>query len=348
MPAWMDPPSRLFLRSAVNQHQRKTLQNILLILAPVVILGLTLFIGRYPHPFWMNPSLLSEDVLAQRLVLNLRLPRVITAALLGMSLAAAGGVMQMLFRNPLVEPGFLGVSQGAGFGAALCIIFLSTNPLSVEGVATLFAVLGLVLSYLFARKMRYGGWLLRLVLAGIAVSALFSAGLGILKYLADPNSQLQEIVFWLLGGLYSVTWRSLLYILPVVILGLALIYLMRWRLNLLAMEDETAFSLGVSVGRERTLLLAAAVAVTAVVISVAGIVGWVGLIVPHIARRLSGANAANFIPMSISLGGIFGILCDTLARTLTTGEIPLGIITSLLGAMIFILLMVKPNLRVKP
>lgn len=295
----------------------------------------------------MNPSLLNEDVLAQRLVLNLRLPRVITAMLLGMSLSAAGGVMQMLFRNPLVEPGFLGVSQGAGFGAAFCIIFLSTNPLAVEGVATLFAVLGLALSYFFARKMRYGGWLLRLVLAGIAVSALFSAGLGILKYLADPNSQLQEIVFWLLGGLYSVTWRSLLYILPVVILGLVMIYLMRWRLNLLAMEDETAFSLGVSVGRERTLLLAAAVAITAVVISVAGIVGWVGLIVPHIARRLSGANAANFIPLSISLGGIFGILCDTLARTLTAGEIPLGIITSLLGAMIFIFLMVKPNLRVK-
>lgn len=295
----------------------------------------------------MNPSLLNDDVLAQRLVLNLRLPRVITAMLLGMSLSAAGGVMQMLFRNPLVEPGFLGVSQGAGFGAAFCIIFLSTNPLAVEGVATLFAVLGLALSYFFARKMRYGGWLLRLVLAGIAVSALFSAGLGILKYLADPNSQLQEIVFWLLGGLYSVTWRSLLYILPVVILGLVMIYLMRWRLNLLAMEDETAFSLGVSVGRERTLLLAAAVAITAVVISVAGIVGWVGLIVPHIARRLSGANAANFIPLSISLGGIFGILCDTLARTLTAGEIPLGIITSLLGAMIFIFLMVKPNLRVK-
>jgi len=195
--------------------------------------------------------------------------------------------------------------------------------------------------------MRYGGWLLRLVLAGIAVSALFSAGLGILKYVADPNSQLQEIVFWLLGGLYAVTWRSLFYILPVVIIGLVVIFLMRWRLNLLSLEDETAFSLGVSVGRERTLLLAAAVTITAVVISVAGIVGWVGLIVPHIARRLTGANAANFIPLSISLGGIFAVLCDDLARTLMAGEIPLGIITSLLGAVIFIFLMVKPNLKVR-
>ncbi|HBF41891.1 MAG TPA: ABC transporter permease [Anaerolineaceae bacterium] len=316
-------------------------------LAPILVLGFSLFIGRYPHPIWMNPAILNEDVMAQRLLLNLRMPRVITAMLLGMSLSAAGGVMQMLFRNPLVEPGFLGVSQGAGFGAALCIVFLTNNPLVVEGMATIFAILGLILSYFFARRMRYGGWLLRLVLAGIAVSALFSAGLGILKYVADPNSQLQEIVFWLLGGLYAVTWRSLFYILPVVIIGLVVIFLMRWRLNLLSLEDETAFSLGVSVGRERTLLLAAAVTITAVVISVAGIVGWVGLIVPHIARRLTGANAANFIPLSISLGGIFAVLCDDLARTLMAGEIPLGIITSLLGAVIFIFLMVKPNLKVR-
>ncbi len=331
----------------MNIRRKQIYTTILLITLPLLVLVIALFVGRYPKPIWMNPALLGSDEIAQRLVLNLRLPRTITAMLLGMSLAAAGGVMQMLFRNPLVEPGFLGVSQGAGFGASLCIVFLTTNPLAIEGVATLFAVLGLAFSYFFARKMRYGGWLLRLVLAGIAVSAFFSAGLGILKYLADPNSQLQQIVFWLLGGLYSITWKSLLYILPVVIVGIIIIYLMRWRLNLLALEDETAFSLGVSVGRERTLLLAASVAVTAVVISVAGIVAWIGLIIPHIARRITGANAANFIPVSISLGAIFGILCDSLARTLMPGEIPLGIITSLLGAAIFIFLMVKPNLKVK-
>lgn len=331
----------------MTSRTNHTLKNLLLILAPILVLGLSLFVGRYPHPVWMNPSILGNDEIAQRLVFNLRLPRAITAMLLGMSLSAAGGVMQMLFRNPLVEPGFLGVSQGAGFGAALCIVFLTSNQLAIEGIATLFAVLGLILSYFFARRIRFGGWLLRLVLSGIAVSALFSAGLGILKYLADPNSQLQEIVFWLLGGLYSVTWKSLLYILPVVLIGLVVIYLMRWRLNLLSLEDETAFSLGVSVGRERTLLLAAAVAITAVVISVAGIVGWVGLIIPHIARRLTGANAANFIPFSISLGGIFGILCDDISRTLMAGEIPLGIITSLIGALIFIFLMMKPNVQVK-
>lgn len=316
-----------------------------LILLPLLILGISLFAGRYPKPLFMPLSVLFNDELAQRLVFDLRLPRLITAALLGASLAAAGGVMQMLFRNPLVEPGFLGVTQGAGFGAAFSILWLSTSPLIVELNAALFAVLGLALSYFIARRIRFGGWVLRLVLSGIAVSALFSAGLGILKYMADPASELPEIVFWLLGGLYSVTWDDLLYILPVVAVGLTIIFLMRWRLNLLALSDETAFSLGVSVGRERTLLLAASVAVTAVVVSVAGIIGWIGLIIPHIARRLTSANAASFIPVSMSLGAVFAIFCDDLARVLTAAEIPLGIITSLIGALVFIIMMTSRGLR---
>lgn len=294
----------------------------------------------------MPLNVLREDPLAQQLVLNLRLPRLITAALLGMSLSAAGGVMQMLFRNPLVEPGFLGVTQGAGFGAALGILMMATSPLLIELSATFFAVLGLVLSYFIARRIRYGGWVLRLVLAGIAVSALFSAGLGILKYVADPTSQLPEIVFWLLGGLYAVTWSDLFYILPVVVIGLLIIFLMRWRLNLLSLSDETAFSLGVAVGRERALLLAAGVAITAVVVSVAGIVGWIGLIIPHIARRVTSANAAEFIPFSMSLGAVFAMLCDDLARVMTVGEIPLGIITSLVGAAVFLIMMTSQNLRI--
>lgn len=326
--------------------QRKVFFALLLILLPLLVLGISVFIGRYPKPLFMPISVLFNDELGRNLVLNLRIPRLITSALLGMSLATAGGVMQMLFRNPLVEPGFLGVTQGAGFGAALSILFLSTSPLVVELSATAFAVIGLLFSYFIARRVRFGGWVLRLVLSGIAVSALFSAGLGILKYMADPTSQLPEIVFWLLGGLWSVTWNDLLYILPVVVIGLVIIFLMRWRLNLLSLSDETAFSLGVSVGRERALLLAASVAVTAVVVSVAGIVGWIGLIIPHIARRIAGANAASFIPVSMSLGAVFGIVSDDLARTLMMGEIPLGIITSLIGAGVFIIMMTSRRMRI--
>lgn len=313
----------------------------------VVVLGASLFFGRYPSLAFLSPERLASDELAQRLVWNLRLPRLLTALLLGMTLAAAGEVFQMLFGNPLIEPGFLGVSQGAAFGAAFSIIFLGNSAWLVQSCAALFAFLGLGGSYLLARRVRFGGWVLRLVLAGIAVSALFSAGLGVLKYLADPLSQLPEITFWLLGGLYSITWAQLKSILLVTLLGLYVMYRMRWRLNLLSLEDETAFSLGLAPGRERALLLFAATAATAAVISVSGMVGWVGLIIPHIARRLFGADARLALPASMLVGGIFTILCDDLSRTLLAGEIPLGIFTSLVGAAFFILLMVTQNIKVQ-
>ena len=305
------------------------------------ILILSLFVGRYPTPYWMSPSDLLQDKVAQRLVLNLRLPRILTAALLGMTLSTAGTVMQMIFRNPLIEPGFLGVSQGAAFGAALTIIYVGAPPFFIKIFAILFACLGLTGSYLLARQIRHGGWILRLVLAGIAVSALFSSGVGILKYLADPLTQLPDIVFWMLGGLWGVTWSEVLYILPFAIPGLTVVYLMRWRLNLLSLGDETAFSLGAAPGRERSLILVSAVAATAAIVSVAGIVGWIGLIVPHVARSSFGANAQRALPASILIGGSFAMICDNLARTLLAGEIPLGILASLFGAFLFMTLLKK-------
>jgi iron complex transport system permease protein len=339
------------LSSEARSHDRITTSRSQILFWLVVLLLVTVcvsvFLGRYPKPGIISISQVQSDLLAQRLVLNLRIPRILTAVLLGASLAAAGGVFQMIFSNPLVDPGFLGVSQGASFGAAICIIFFSGSLWAIEGSAAFFACLALALSYFLARRVRYGGWVLRLVLAGIAVSALFSSGLGILKYLADPLSQLQEITFWLLGGLYSITWKQLLIILPVVLVCLYVIYRMRWRLNLLSLSDETAFSLGIAPGRERTLLLIVSVAATAAVTAVAGMVGWIGLIMPHIARRLFGADARYMIPGAMLIGATFTVLCDDLARILLAGEIPLGIITSLLGAAIFIYLMVRQKLPVK-
>lgn len=306
---------------------------------------LSLLLGRYPETGLISWERLNQDELARLLVINLRLPRLVTAMALGMSLSVGGLVFQMLFGNPLVEPGFLGVSQGAAFGAALSIVFLGGSALLTQGSAVVFSLAGLVFSYWLARRIRYGGWVLRLVLAGIAISALFSAGLGILKYMADPYRQLPEITFWLLGGLSSITWTKLISILPAVISGLVILYLFRWRLNILALNDETAFSMGATPKRERLLLLTAAVLPTAAVISVAGMVGWVGLIIPHIARRLFGSNSQFTLPASMLLGGIFTILCDDLSRTLLAGEIPLGILTSLLGAAIFIVLMLSRGPR---
>lgn len=306
---------------------------------------LSLLLGRYPETGLISWERLNQDELARLLVFNLRLPRLLTAMTLGMSLSAGGLVFQMLFGNPLVEPGFLGVSQGAAFGAALCIVFLGGSAVLIQGSAAAFALAGLGLSYLLARRIRYGGWVLRLVLSGIAVSASFSAGLGVLKYMADPLRQLPEITFWLLGGLSSITWIKFLSILPAVIFGLVFLFLFRWRLNVLALNDETAFSMGAAPKRERMLLLTAAVLPTAAVISVAGMVGWVGLIMPHIARRLFGSDTRLTLPASMLLGGIFTIVCDDLSRTLLAGEIPLGILTSLLGAVIFIVLMVSRGMH---
>lgn len=313
----------------------------------VLVFLLSLLVGRYPQPGIAAPWQLAGDDLAMRLLWNLRLPRLLTALLLGASLSAAGAAFQMLFTNPLVEPGFLGVSQGAAFGAALAIIALGNAAWLVQGSAVLFAFLGLALSYFLARRVRFGGWVLRLVLAGIAVSAFFSSGVGILKFLADPLSQLPEITFWLLGGLWSIEWKDLLSILPLVLVGLYILYRMRWRLNLLSLEDEVAFSLGTSPQRERTLVLAAGVAATAAVISVSGIVGWVGLLVPHLARRIFGADGRHVIPASILLGAGFTIICDNIGRTILAGEIPLGILTSLLGALAFMVLMMARKVQVK-
>ena len=318
-----------------------------LVVLLIVVLIISFFLGRYPKPGLITPAQIQNDIMAQRLIFNLRIPRILTAMLLGASLAAAGGVFQMIFSNPLVDPGFLGVSQGASFGAAFCIVFLGGSLWAIEGFAALFALLALVLSYFLARRVKYGGWVLRLVLAGIAVSALFSSGLGLLKYMADPLSQLQEITFWLLGGLSSITWKQFLFILPVVAVSLVVIYGMRWRLNLLSLNDETAFSLGIAPGRERAILLIASVAATAAETAVAGLVGWIGLIMPHIARRIFGADARYMIPGSILVGATLTILCDDMARTILAGEIPLGIITSLLGASIFIYLMIKQKLPVR-
>lgn len=330
-------------------HELTRNRALLLLLAAVFVFFIfSALLGRYPAPGFLSLDRLADDELAQRLLFNLRLPRLITALLLGMTLSAAGMVFQLLFSNPLVEPGFLGVSQGAAFGAAFSIVFLGGAAWLTQASAIGFALAGLAFSYLLARRLRYGGWILRLVLAGIAVSALFSAGLGLLKYLADPLTQLSEITFWLLGGLASVTWPKLTGILPLVLVGLAIMYVFRWRLNLLSLNDQTSFSLGLEPGRERLLLIFAAVLPTAVLISVSGMVSWVGLIMPHIARRLFQTDTRTSLPAAMLLGGIFTMLCDDLARTLLAGEIPLGILTALFGALIFLVLMTFQQAKPQP
>jgi iron complex transport system permease protein len=217
----------------------------------------------------------------------------------------------------------------------------------VELSATFFGLLALAGSYYLSTRIRYGGWVLRLILSGIAVSALFSAGIGILKYIADPLTELPEITFWLLGGLYSVTWQDFLYALPFALIGISVVYVMRWRINLLSLNDDTAFSLGASLTRERLILLVTIIAASAALTAISGVISWVGLIVPHIARRLFGASAEKSLPAAMLIGGGFTVLADDLARTLLAGEIPLGILTSAFGAGLFVYLMISMGIKVR-
>jgi iron complex transport system permease protein len=316
------------------------------VIAALCLAG-SFFLGRYPEPYLTPISALRDNELARSILLHLRLPRILAAFMLGMTLSAAGAVFQMIFRNPLVEAGLLGVSQGAAFGASLAIVALGGRTAAIQICAALFAFVGLGASAFLARRIRLGDWVLRLILAGIAVSALYTAGAGFLKYLADPLRQLPDITFWLLGGLWGITWPDIFQIVPVVFPCLSILHLMRWRLNLLAMEDETSFSLISSAGRERFVMLLAAVAATATVVSKAGQIGWVGLIVPHMARKVVGSDAQWTVPVSMLFGGCFALLCDNLARTLLTGEIPLGILTSFVGAALFLVLLMRRDIKVK-
>jgi len=321
------------------RRERRPLTAAWLLLPLALVAAVSALAGRYPVPGFTPLRSFVEDPLALRLLLGVRLPRIAAGILLGASLAGAGTVFQMIFSNPLVEPGFLGVSQGAAFGAALGLVAFHTGPAGVQALALAGGVAGLAASYLTARGFRYGGWILRLVLAGIAVSALLSAGVGMLKLAADPLGELPELTFWLLGGLWRAAWRDVLAVLPAVAAGLAAMLLLRGRLDVLSLDDRVAHSLGAATSRERLLLLLAATLATSAAVSVSGLVGWIGLMAPHAARRLFGASSRRSFPASVLLGAAAVLACDTLARTLLPAEIPLGIVTAVVGAGSFLGLM---------
>jgi iron complex transport system permease protein len=268
---------------------RKT--GLVMLTAALSLIAGSVFLGRFPAPYVTGLSDLMTQDLLQQVVWQIRIPRILSAFVTGMVLAASGMVFQMIFRNPIVDAGFLGVSGGAAFGASLGIVLLGGSMAAIQGSAALFALLGLGFSWIMAVRIRFGDWILRLILAGIAVSALFAAGTGLLKYLADPLRELPELTFWLLGGLWGITWTDTLQTLAVCIPCLIVIWLFRWRLNLLSMQDETIFSLVADASKERIVLLLTAVIATSAVVCKAGQVGWVGLIIPHIARRLVGSDA---------------------------------------------------------
>lgn len=275
---------------------------------------------------------------AETVLWNIRLPRIAAGLAVGATLAAAGAAYQGMFRNPLVSPDILGVSAGAGLGAVLGI-FLGWSMAAVQALAFGGGLAAVAVVVAISASVRRHDPVLVLVLAGIALGALLGAGIALVKTLADPNTQLPSITFWLMGGLSAVTLPELGATAPVMLCALLPLMLLRWRINLLGLPDEEALALGVPAARLRLLLVACATLGTAAAVSLAGIVGWVGLVVPHVARLLVGPNFVRLLPASALLGAGFVVAADTLARSAARIELPLGILTALVGAPFFLYLL---------
>jgi iron complex transport system permease protein len=271
----------------------------------------------------------------ETVVFSVRGPRVLAALAVGAALAAAGAAYQSLFRNPLVSPDILGVSSGAAVGAVLGI-FLSLNVLAIQGLAFAFGLAAVALVYFTAAAVRGHDPILVLVLAGVVVGALLGAVVALLKYLADPYNQLPAITFWLLGSLAATNRDDFVSAAPMMLAALIPLWLLRWRIDLLSLGDEEAKALGVETGRTRIAVIACATLMTAAAVSISGIVGWIGLLIPHFARLAVGPDFGRLLPTAVILGAAFLLGVDTLARTAAHIEIPLGVLTALVGTPLFL------------
>jgi iron complex transport system permease protein len=274
----------------------------------------------------------------EAVILNVRGPRVLAAALVGGALAVAGTAFQGLFRNPLVSPDILGASSGAALGAVLGIFF-SLGLFAIQALAFAGGLAAVAAVYAIGSAVHSRDPILVLVLTGVVVGALLGAGVGLIKYLADPYNQLPAMTFWLLGSLSAASPADLLPLFGPVAAGTLVLIALRWRMNVMSLPEEEARALGVATGPLRIVIVAAATLVTSASVATAGIIGWVGLVVPHLARSLVGPDFARLLPAAAILGGGYLLVIDTLARTLSEVEIPLGILTAVIGTPFFIWLL---------
>lgn len=276
---------------------------------------------------------------AETVIFNIRIPRILVSLVVGSGLATAGASFQALFSNPLATPDTLGCANGASFGAALGIL-LGLNVLGIQISALIFGILAVVLVFVFTRY-RHANQIMMIILGGMVVSSLFSALVSLIKYVADPNDVLPVITFWLMGSFSNSTVRSLYTGVPMIILGMMILYLMRYRMNALSLKEEEAASLGINVRQNRMIVIVASSLITASVVSMCGVVGWVGLLIPHISRMLFGNNHTKVIPGCIVFGALFMLIIDTIARCMYQAEIPVSILTAIIGAPVFLLLLRK-------
>jgi iron complex transport system permease protein len=321
----------------------------LLIALGVLALGLLVAftVGRYPVTLAELIEVLVSRLMGraaavppavENVVLLVRGPRVVAALLVGGALAVAGTAFQGLFRNPLVSPDILGASSGAALGAVLGIYF-SLGVIGIEGLAFAGGLVAVAAVYLIGSLLHSRDPILVLVLTGVVVGALLGAGVGLVKYLADPYNQLPAMTFWLLGSLAATTVADLLPLTGPVAVGTIVLIALRWRLNVMSLPEDEARALGLATGPFRIAIVAAATLVTSASVATSGIIGWVGLVVPHLARALVGPDFPRLIPTAALLGGGYLLFIDTLARTAAPVEIPLGILTAVIGTPFFIWLL---------
>ena len=319
----------------------------------VVVALLSLALGRFSVPPWNVVQILAAQVVPfpleasqteQNVVLLVRLPRVLLAVLVGGGLAIGGAALQAIFRNPLVSPEIIGVSAGASFGGALALL-LGLGPFLLVASSFFFGLVALG-TLLLITAGRGGAPMLMIVLGGVVTGSFFSALVALVTYIADPNTTLPAIVFWLLGSVATATYAKVAVALLPVLGGAAVLVALRWRINVLSLGDEDAAALGVAPRPLRWVVLIAVALIVAGAVAVSGAVSWVGLVIPHLARMWVGPDHRVLLPVSFLLGGAYIVLVDTIARTATAGEIPLGVLTALIGAPVFFVLLRRNRDRI--
>jgi iron complex transport system permease protein len=322
----------------MTYEDKKTLKiSVFLLIVLVITFILGLLVGRYPISFnAILQNLFGNGDNYQvelSIIRSLRLPRTIVAVLVGMSLSVSGLIYQEVFRNKLVSPDFLGVSSGASVGAALAIV-IGLSAIYISMFAFVFGISAMILTLFFANIINKQSPTI-LVLAGIVVSSLMSALISIIKYVAPSEIILADITFWLMGSYASAKGEAIMLLLPVVVVGITILYLMRWKINIVGQGMFEAQSQGLNYRKYQVFIIIIATFLTATSVAFAGVIGWIGLVVPHIIRYFVGKNTKHTIPLTLLFGAIFSIVADILSRTFTSSEIPLSAITGLLGTLIF-------------
>ena len=337
--------------TSVNNDKKPLVSSLIIFILIVALCGtiiISFMLGRYSvgpkelfgilfskmipiEPFWTDKM--------ETVVFNIRMPRIIMACLVGCCLSAAGAAYQGVFQNPMAAPDILGASSGAAFGAALAILFGASSRIIMVS-AFLFSLLTVSLVYIISLRVK-GNKVIGLILSGIMIGSLFSAGTSFIKLVADPSNQLPAITYWLMGSLSGITKKDLMITFIPMLIGLLALFLFRWRINILTLGDDEAHTIGINTNFVRLYVIICSTLITAASVSVSGMIGWVGLVIPHLSRKIIGNNYKYLMPATMIFGAIFLLIVDNVSRNLLAVEIPLGILTAFVGAPFFIYLITR-------